>query len=275
MSGKFVLLENKGHIAYVTLNRPERLNAVNPPMQHELFETLNGIMADDNTWVVIMSGAGGRAFCAGMDLKWRTENPGVDAGTGGPLGSGYMSDPVRPGPVGSLPTQFWKPIVAAVEGYAVGGGMEITLQCDVVIASESAQFGVPEIRNVGGFPGGGGIYRLPRQVPHKVAMWMLLSGQFMTAQYMASIGYVNEVVPSDKLMETAEKYANTLVQNAPLGVQTSKEVALRSLDMPLDYAPSAWQLQWGAPTARMRGSEDAEESRRAWLEKRPAVYHGR
>ena len=98
-------------------------------------------------------------------------------------------------------------MIAAVNGYAVGGGMEITLHCDVVIASESAQFGVPEIRNIGGFPGGGGIHRLSRQLPYKVAMWMLLSGEFMSAAYMHSVGYVNEIVPSEDLMQTAQRYA--------------------------------------------------------------------
>lgn len=166
-------------------------------------------------------------------------------------------------------------MIAAVNGYAVGGGMEITLHCDVVIASESAQFGVPEIRNVGGFPGGGGIHRITRQLPYKVAMWMLLSGQFMTSAYMQSIGYVNEVVPADKLLETAERYAQLLCENPPIGVQTAKEVAVRSLDLPIDHPPSAWQYQWDGIAARMRDSEDAQESRQAWLEKRKAVYHNR
>ena len=116
---------------------------------------------------------------------------------------------------------------------------------------------------------------LPRQVPYRVAMWMLLSGQFMSAEYMHSVGYVYEVVPPDKLMETAERYAQTLCSNPPMGVQAAKEVALRSLDQPIDYPPTAWQYQWEAITARMRSSEDAQESRRAWLEKRKPVYHNR
>jgi acyl dehydratase len=146
---------------------------------------------------------------------------------------------------------------------------------DVVIASESAQFGVPEIRNVGGFPGGGGIHRISRQLPYKAAMWMLLSGQFMTAAYMQSIGYVNEIMPEDKLIETAQRYAQILCENPPIGVQTAKEVAVRSLDLPIDHPATAWQYQWDGITARMRGSEDAKESRAAWLEKRKPVYHNR
>jgi len=139
--------------------------------------------------------------------------------------------------------------------------MEMTLHCDIVIASEHAQFGVPEVRNVGGLPSGGGIFRLPRQLPYKATMWMLLSGQYMSAQYMHTVGYVNEAAPHEKLMETAESYARLLTANPPIGVQTSKEVALRSLDLPLDHPRTAWEYLWEGTTAKMRNSEDAQESR--------------
>lgn len=271
MAYEFILYELQGHVAHLTLNRPERLNAVNPPMQLEIWDALIHFKNDPEAWVVILSGAGDRAFCAGNDLKWRGENPN-ESGAGP---TQYSSNPERVGPAGTLPTEIWKPMIAAVNGYAVGGGMEITLHCDVVIASENAQFGVPEIRNVGGFPGGGGIYRLPRQVPYKVAMWMLLSGQFMSAAYMHTIGYVNEVVPAEQLIETAERYAQILCGNPPIGVQTTKEIALRTLDLPIDHPQTAWQYQWEGITARMRSSEDAKESRSAWLEKRKPIYHNR
>jgi len=271
MAYDFILYEKKEHVAYLTLNRSEKLNAIHPPMQKEIWEALIDFRQDEDAWVVILTGAGNRAFCAGDDLKWRSEQ--TDEPT--PRGIRYKSDPERMGPAGSLPTEIWKPMIAAVRGYAVGGGMEITLHCDVVIASEDAQFGLPEIRNAGGLPGGGGIQSLPRQVPYKVAMWMLLSGQFMSAKYMHSIGYVNEVVPSDQLMEAAERYAQILCENPPIGVQTSKEVALRGLDLPVDYPPTAWQYQWGGITNRMHQSADAEESRRAWLEKRKPTYRNR
>jgi enoyl-CoA hydratase/carnithine racemase len=271
MAYEFLLFEKRDHMAFITFNRPESRNAIHPPMQLELWEALRHVRQDPDAWVVILTGAGDRAFCAGMDLKWRTQHPGEPM----PWGPNYQSNPHTPGPVGTLPTEFWKPIIAAVNGFAVGGGMEITLHCDVIIASETAQFGVPEIRHAGSFPGGSGMYRLPRQVPYKVAMWMLLSGQYMSAQYMHSIGYVNEVVPPDHLMATAERYARLLCDNPPIGIQTAKEIALRSLNVPIDHPPTAWQYQWEAITARMRHSEDAEESRRAWLEKRKPVYHNR
>lgn len=271
MSYDFILYEKKDHVAYLTFNRPEQLNAIHPPMQKEIWNALNDFREDEDAWVVILTGAGDRAFCAGHDLKWSGEGGGEPT----PRGWRYRSDPERVGPAGSLPSDIWKPMIAAVRGHAVGGGMEITMHCDVIIASEDAQFGVPEIRNAGAFPGAGGIQRLPRQVPYRVAMWMLLSGQSMTAEYMRSIGYVNEVVPADQLMETAERYARILCDNAPICVQTSKEIALRGLDLPIDYPATAWQYQWGGITARMNNSEDAEESRRAWLEKRKPVYHNR
>jgi enoyl-CoA hydratase/carnithine racemase len=271
MAYKFIVYEKTDHVVLLTLNRPEKLNAIHLPMQMELWEALIHFRKDPDAWVVVITGAGDRAFCAGMDLKWRSEH----AAEATPWGTHYKSDPDRVGPVGSLPTEIWKPMIAAVRGYAVGGGMEITLHCDVVIASEDAKFGVPEIRNVGGFPGGGGIYRLPRQVPYKIAMWMLLSGQFMTAEYMRSIGYVNEVVTPAELITTAGRYARLLCENPPIGVQAAKEIALRGLDLPLDYPPTAWQYQWEGIAARMRNSEDAEESRRAWLERRRPVFRNR
>lgn len=271
MGFQYLVYEKKSHVACITFNRPESRNAIHPPMQLELWDALLDFKNDPDLWVAILTGAGDRAFCAGNDLKWRSQHPEEPL----PWGPNYQSNPEKPGPVGSLPTELWKPLIAAVNGYAVGGGMEITLHCDVVIASENAQFGVPEVRNVGSFPGGGGIFRLPRQVPYKIAMWMLLSGQYMSARYMHSIGYVNEVVPADRLMETAERYANILCENPPLGVQTSKEIALRGLDLPIDHPPTAWQYSWEAITGRMRSSEDAEESRRAWLEKRKPIYHNR
>jgi crotonobetainyl-CoA hydratase len=271
MAYEFIIYDKKDHVAYITLNRPESRNAINPPMQVELWDALIDFREDPDSWVAILTGAGDRAFCAGADLKWRTQHPDETP----PWKPNYKSDPDKVGPAGTLPTEIWKPLIAAVNGFAVGGGMEVTLNCDIVIASETAQFGVPEIRHAGGYPGGGGILHLPRQVPYKVAMWMLLSGEFMSARYMHSVGYVNEVVPPDRLAETAERYARVLCGNPPIGVQTSKEVALRSLDLPIDYPQTAWQYQWEGITAKMRNSEDAQESRRAWIEKRKPMYHNR
>ena len=211
MAYEFIIYEKKDHVAYITLNRPDRRNAISPPMQLELWDALHDFRDDPDAWVAILTGAGDRAFCAGADLKWSAENPGEPL----PWKRDYRSDPERVGSAGNLPTELWKPIIAAVNGYAVGGGMEMTLHCDVIIASDNAQFGVPEIRQAGGLPGGGGMLHLPRQVPYRVAMWMILSGEFMSAEYMHSVGYVNEVVPQDRLMETAERYARTLCGNPP------------------------------------------------------------
>ena len=271
MSNENIIYEKRGHIAYITLNRNERLNAIDPPMQRALWGALLDFKQDEDAWVVILTGAGDRSFCAGNDLKWRYENPD-EPYQWDPF---FRSNPDKPGPPGTLPTELWKPMIAAVNGYAVGGGMEITMACDVIIASENAQFGTPEIRNAGAYASGGGILRLPRQIPYRIAMWMVLSGELMSAQEMYRVGYVNEVVPQDKLMETAERYASILCENPPIGVQASKEVALRALDLPIDTPPTAWMYQWAGVTARMRASEDAEESRRAWVEKRKPVYRNR
>ena len=271
MEYRYLTYQKKGHIAYLTLNRPERLNAICPPMQIELWDALIDFNKDPDAWVVILSGAGDRAFCAGADLKWDSEHPDDPA----PYRVTYAPDPTNVGAPGTIPSEIWKPIIAAVHGYAVGGGMEITMNCDVIVASEDARFGVPEIRNAGGFPSAGGILRLPRQIPYRIAMWMLLSGELMSAQEMHRVGFVNEVVPRDKLAETAERYATVLCENPPISVQTSKEVALRALNLPIEYAPTAWQVQWEAITGRMTNSDDAGEAQRAWLEKRKPTYHNK
>ncbi|MFL2761723.1 MAG: enoyl-CoA hydratase-related protein [Dehalococcoidia bacterium] len=271
MQFEYLTYSKESHIVTLTLNRPERLNSISPPMNLELWEALNTFREDKDAWVCILTGAGDRAFCAGNDLKWRSENPGVE--TPGIIpGTEYQSNPKTPGPAGTLPTELWKPLIAAVHGYAVGGGMELTMHCDIVIASEDAKFGVPEIKNIGGVPGGSGILRLQRQLPYKVALWMLMSGEFMSADYMYSLGYVNEVVNKDDLLSTARKYAEILCNNPPIGVQTAKEVAIRSLDLPIDHPPTAWQYLWTGLTDKMRNSEDAHESRQAWLEKRKPNY---
>ena len=271
MAYENIIYEKRGHVAYITLNRPERLNAISPPMQAELWDALIDFKRDPDAWAVVLNGAGDRAFCAGADLKWEGEHPDEPA----PYRVNYEPASEGVGAPGTLPAEIWKPVIAAVHGYAVGGGMEVTMNCDVIIASEDARFGVPEIVNAGGFPTAGGALRLPRQIPQRIAMWMLLSGELMSASEMHRVGYVNEVVPLPKLMETAERYAAKLCANPPISVQTTKEVVLRTLNLPIESPPTAWQYQWEAITARMTASEDAQEAKRAWLEKRKPTYHNK
>ena len=168
MAYEFISYEKKGRIAYVTIRRPERLNALHPYANAELLDAFTGFRDDSDAWVAILTGTGERAFSAGNDLVYTAQHGGA-----------------RPGPrapFGGITTGFecWKPIIAAVNGYALGGGLELAMACDIIIAAEHAELGLPEPR-VGLFAGAGGVHRLPRHVPHKVAMGMLLTARRISA----------------------------------------------------------------------------------------------
>ena len=192
MPYEFISYETKGRIAYVTIRRPERLNALHPYANQELLDAFTAFREDPDAWVAILTGTGERAFSAGNDLVYTAQHGGA-----------------RPGPraaFGGITTGFecWKPIIAAVNGYALGGGLELAMACDIIIAAEHAELGLPEPR-VGLFAGAGGVHRLPRHVPHKIAMGMLLTARRIPAQEAYRIGLVNEVVPMAELMPTAER----------------------------------------------------------------------
>ena len=198
MSYDHVIYEKKGHIAYVTLNRPERMNALDKHSHRELIEIFDDFAADANAWLAIITGAGDRAFCAGNDLKATAEASAngaerVDTRSRfAAITRGYNCP---------------KPLIAAVNGVAAGGGFEIALACDLVIAADTARFALPEPR-VGLIAGAGGIHRLSRQIPLKHAMGMLLTGRFVSAQEGHRLGFVNEVVPAAELMAAAERWAS-------------------------------------------------------------------
>src|SRR5579864_9457735 len=193
MSYDHVTYEKKGHVAYVTLNRPERMNALDEHSHRELIEIFDDFAADANAWLAIITGAGDRAFCAGNDLKATADASAngterVDTSSRfGAITRGYKCP---------------KPLIAAVNGVAAGGGFEIALACDLVIAAEHARFALPEPR-VGLVAGAGGMHRLPQQLPLKLAMGLLLTGKWLSAQDAARYGLVNEVVPAEQLMATA------------------------------------------------------------------------
>jgi len=196
MAHNYVLYEKKERIAYVTLNRPEVMNALHPPAHEELWEVWCDFRDDPEVWVAILTGAGERAFFAGNDLKYTAEHSGQPrARRLGP-----------PGGFGGITNRFecFKPIIAAVNGYALGGGFEIALACDIIITAEHARFGLPE-PTVGLNAGAGGIHRLPRQIPLKIAMGMLLTGRHITAEEAYRVGLVNEVVPLNDLIPCAER----------------------------------------------------------------------
>jgi crotonobetainyl-CoA hydratase len=222
---------------------------------------------DPEVWVAILTGAGERAFCAGSDIKYMAAHP-------------ESRIPPRPQEGGLVRKHIWKPIIAAVKGYCVGGGLEIALNCDIIIAGENAQFGLPEIKNTGGIPGDGGPLRLPRQIPFRVAMELLLMGDFISAQRAYELGLVNRVVPVAEVMNEAEKIAERITSVCPPTVRLSKELVWRSLDMPLEFAYEKPMIAWDLYQEfgrRLRATEDYKsgEGPRSFAEKRRPRWTGR
>src|SRR3984893_16871706 len=202
MSYDHVLYEKRDHIGYVTLNRPERMNALDNHSHRELIEIFDDYASDADTWVAIVTGAGERAFCAGNDLKATAQ------------ASANGEKRVDPSSRFAAITRGYscpKPLIAAVNGVAAGGGFEIALACDIVIAADTARFGLPEPR-VGLIAGAGGIHRVTRQIPLKAEMGMLLTGRLVGADEGHRLGFVNEVVPADELIAAAERWAAEILE---------------------------------------------------------------
>jgi enoyl-CoA hydratase/carnithine racemase len=235
------------------------LNALHPPAHHECARAFEEFDEDPDAWVAIISGAGDRAFCAGMDLRYRP-------GEGDNL-------PVPPGGFAGLTNprncKIWKPIIAAVHGYTLGGGLELALACDIVVAADSAVFGLPEVKR-GIVAGGGGMHRLPRQLPLKVAMGYLLTGRNFDAQEALRWGLINEVVPGAELLDCAYRWAGELTEAAPLSVRASKQAALLGLDASLE---EAYNTRFPAQQA-VHDSRDSLEGVRAFAEKRKPAWTG-
>ena len=241
----------------MTLNRPEVLNAMDLRMHAELAEVWDDFEADDDLWVAVLSGAGSRAFCVGQDLKEVAAR-----GQGAPSTFGSRGKPGWP----RLTERFelTKPIVAKVRGYALGGGFELALACDIIVASADATFALPECR-LGLIPGAGGVFRLTRQLPSKTAMGYLLTGRSMTAQRAFELGLVNEVVATEGLDDCVAGWVADIAACAPLSVRAIKEAAAKSATLPLEEAFAA---RYPAEDRRMH-SADAIEGPRAFAEKRP------
>jgi dehydration protein DpgD len=260
-----VRYEKKDHVARVTLDRPEVLNAMDSAMHEELAGVWDDIEADDEVRVAVLTGAGDRAFSVGQDLKERARlgregAPPTTFGSRGQPGWPRLTDRFT----------LSKPVLARVHGYALGGGFELALACDLVIASTDAVFGLPEVR-LGLVPGAGGAFRLMRQLPQKVALGYLLTGRRMDAATALRFGLVNEVVPADELDACVEAWTRDLVDAAPLSVRAIKEAAYQSVDMPLEEAFTA-HYRW---EERRRSSADALEGVQAFTEKRDPVWSGR
>ncbi|MFC5156770.1 enoyl-CoA-hydratase DpgD [Streptomyces amakusaensis] len=261
-----VLYEKNGHLARITLDRPEVLNAMDLRMHEELAEIWDDFESDDEMWAAVLSGSGTRAFSVGQDLKEAAGR--IREGTAPPATFGSRGKPGWP----RLTERFdlAKPVVAKVRGYAMGGGFELALACDIVIASEDATFALPEAR-LGLMAGAGGVFRLTRQLPWKTAMGHLLTGRSMDARRAFELGLVNEVVPAEDLDECVDGWVADILRCAPLSVRAIKEAATRSSTMPLE---SAFATRYPWEERRMH-SEDAREGPLAFAEKREPRWKAR
>lgn len=253
-------IERHEHVATLTLNRPDAGNSLAPETVVALEEAWQTIAADDETWVVVITGAGTRFFCTGTDLKL-TPPPAESFASSVLNGRG-----VRLGP----PRGFLKPTIAAINGLAVGGGLEIALACDLRVASTTAQLGLSEVR-VGSLAGQGGTQRLPRAIPQAVAMKMLLTGERIDAAEAHRVGLVSDVFDPEALLDGAIELARKICANAPLSVRAAKMAAVQGADIPLEAGLALENQLWGS----LRDTEDRAEGRTAFVEKRPPQWRAR
>ncbi len=255
-----LIYEKKGKIAYITINRPEVMNAMDPETYSELSQAWIDVRDDPDVWCAIITGAGERAFSAGADLRktipretekwrfWQTQEEQI-------LNRGL---------------EVWKPIIAAVNGYCLAGGMTLLMATDLRVAADHARFGLSEVKR-GILPGNGGTQRTMQQLPYPVALWLLLSGEWLEASEAAQYGLVNRVVPLSELMTEAERMAHVVCENGPLAVRAIKELAIRGQYMPIEYGLRLEQ----AIGQVLRNTEDAREGPRAFAEKRKPNFTGR
>lgn len=249
-----VKLEREGQVLVITICRPEMRNAIDRATSQAIAQAMDVLDSDSNLTVGILTGAGAH-FCSGMDLKAflrgeRVELPGRGL-------AGIIETPPR------------KPVIAAVEGYALAGGFEIALACDLLVAADNAQFGLPEVKR-GLIAGSGGLMRLPQRIPHQIAMQYALTGDLMSAAEARQWGLVNQLTLPGEALGAAKALAHKIAANAPLAVQVSKQVVAESCNWP---ATERWQRQ-NALLETIIHSNDAREGALAFSEKRPPVWTG-
>lgn len=251
-----------GHVARVTIDRPQVLNALDPAAAARLERIWEEVEADGDVRAVVLTGAGERAFCVGADLSAAADQPtGIERWSrANPNGFAGLT----------LRQSLDVPVIARVNGYALGGGLELVLGCDIVVAAEHAQFGFPEPR-VGGLPSEGGVLRLTRWLPHQQAMGMLLTGRRLGARELERIGLVNEVVEQAYLDEAVDRWTADLLACAPLALRAIKQIAAQTADLPLHTAHRTLV----PALLRTFDSEDGKEGVAAFREKRAPSWRGR
>ena len=262
-----MILERSQHglVQVLTLNRPEAANSLNPELIGELGQALTEIADDDATQVVVLTGAGERIFCAGMDLRAFSENRNQDPEEGG---GGTGHEQTSSAPAYGLKNLNPKPVIAAVNGAAVGGGFELVLSCDLVVAADTARFGLPEVKR--GLLAGGGGTLLGTRLPLSLALEVALTGELIDAARAQQWGLVNRVVPADELLEASLALAATIAANGPIAIRTTKELVRRAV---LDDPKRGWATP--EELARVFQSDDAKEGAQAFIEKRAPNWTGR
>ncbi len=251
--------EKEGHVAYITLNRPEAMNSLDPESVTRLADVWSEVRNDPDIRVSVLTGAGEKAFSTGTDMK-KTPPPKEC------MAAIYLREgqPIIPH------MKMWKPIIAAINGFAIGGGLEMALACDLRIASSTARFGLTEVK-VASLAGLNGTQCLPRAIPQAVAMKMLLTGEMIDAQEALRVGLVSDVVEPGELMDLAKKYAERIAGNAPLSIKAAKQAIVMGMDMPLEHGIAFSHLLWGV----LRDTEDRKEGFQAFAEKRAPQYKGK
>lgn len=248
----------KNHVATITLNRPEAMNSLDPESTAQLNSIWQEVRDNPEIRVSVLTGAGSKSFCTGTDMK-KTSAPTEC------MAAIYLRDgqPILPA------MKMWKPIIAAINGYAVGGGLEIALACDMRIASTTAKFGLTEVK-VASLAGLNGTQMLPRSIPRAVAMKMLLTGDMISAEEALRYGLVSDVVAPEELPGLAAAYAEKIATAAPLSVQAAKQAAVLGQDMPIEHGILFSHLLWGV----LRDTDDRKEGFTAFAEKRAPAYRG-
>lgn len=256
--------EQRGRVLLITLNRPEKMNALSPEMMEQLGVVWGQVRDDAGIWAAIVTGAGDRAFCSGRDLMAR--GPGSPEHHRARLERG---EEIRPRELSYTPDNVWKPVIAAVNGYALAGGMALALSCDFRIAADTARLGSMAVKR--GLLASGQITRLTRGINFSQALQFLMFGDHVSAAEAERIGIVNAVVPADQLLPAAFEWAERLCRNGPLAVRATKEVAYRGME--LSYR-DALKLE-GEMYNRMLETEDVMEGHRAFAERREPVWQER